>query len=162
MERIDLALAGSHQWGLALARATNLGALDAMEGRRPRTAKQLTALVTVNALVGHARHLRAAYSAGRFHVEATCRDSQPARNHDAPSARREFAKTQQVRAAARARHITVPKTWPVQPLRAGQKAKDRATCSTCGLSWDDGKSTSMTPAPSARCPFEFFHTEARS
>lgn len=39
-------------------------------------------------------------------------------------------------------------------------ASDIATCGTCGLSWDDGKSTSMTPTPSGRCPFEHFHNYA--
>jgi formylmethanofuran dehydrogenase subunit E len=29
------------------------------------------------------------------------------------------------------------------------------TCQTCGRSWDDTKSTSMTPTPSGRCPFEY-------
>jgi len=51
----------------------------------------------------------------------------------------------------------IPKDHPVQPLKPGQKAKDPATCGSCGLSWDDGVSTSMTPTPSARCPFESFH-----
>jgi hypothetical protein len=51
----------------------------------------------------------------------------------------------------------IPKSYEVQPLKPGQQAKDKATCNTCGLSWDDGVSTSMTPAPSARCPFEAFH-----
>lgn len=32
-----------------------------------------------------------------------------------------------------------------------------ATCGTCGRSWDDTISTSMTPAPSGRCPFEYEH-----
>ena len=32
-----------------------------------------------------------------------------------------------------------------------------ATDGACGLSWDDSIITSMTPAPSARCPFERFH-----
>lgn len=31
------------------------------------------------------------------------------------------------------------------------------TDGACGLAWDDGVITSMTPAPAARCPFEFFH-----
>lgn len=34
---------------------------------------------------------------------------------------------------------------------------DVATDGYCGLSWDDSVVTSMTPAPSARCPFEPFH-----
>ncbi len=32
-----------------------------------------------------------------------------------------------------------------------------STDGNCGLSWDDSIITSMTPAPSARCPFEYFH-----
>lgn len=51
----------------------------------------------------------------------------------------------------------IPKDHPVQPLRPGDKAMDRATCGTCGLSWDDAIITSMTPAPSGRCPFGQFH-----
>jgi hypothetical protein len=51
----------------------------------------------------------------------------------------------------------IPRSWPVQPLRPGQVARDPVTCGTCGLSWDDAKTTSMTPAPSGRCPFESFH-----
>lgn len=57
------------------------------------------------------------------------------------------------------RTIRVPKSHPVQPLKAGQKAKLKVTCGVCGLSWDDGKVTSMTPAPAARCPFEAFHVQ---
>lgn len=51
----------------------------------------------------------------------------------------------------------IPLDWPVQPLHRGQSAIARATCGHCDLSWDDGKITSMTPTPSARCPFEYFH-----
>ena len=51
----------------------------------------------------------------------------------------------------------VPSDWPVQPLAPGQDAKVRATCGTCRRSWDDGVSTSVTPTPSGRCPFEPFH-----
>lgn len=47
--------------------------------------------------------------------------------------------------------------FPVKPLSQNDKAEDRATCGHCGRSWDDGKVTSMTPAPSGRCPFESFH-----
>ena len=56
----------------------------------------------------------------------------------------------------------IPKDYEVQPLKPGQQAKDKATCNTCGLSWDDGISTSMTPTPSARCPFEAFHKQPGS
>jgi hypothetical protein len=31
-----------------------------------------------------------------------------------------------------------------------------STCGTCGRSWDDTKSTGLTPTPSGRCPFEYF------
>lgn len=34
----------------------------------------------------------------------------------------------------------------------------RATvCGTCGRGWDDSISTSVTPTPSGRCPFEYEH-----
>ena len=54
-------------------------------------------------------------------------------------------------------HTEIPVGFPVRPLVAGQSAMDKATCGYCGLSWDDGKVTSMTPTPSGRCPFEYFH-----
>jgi len=54
-------------------------------------------------------------------------------------------------------HLPIPKSYPVQPLADGQPAKDRATCDHCGLSWDDGVSTSITPTPAGRCPFENYH-----
>lgn len=53
--------------------------------------------------------------------------------------------------------IQVPKDFPVQPLKPDESAKDRCTCGTCGLSWDDGKPTEWTPTPAGRCPFEYFH-----
>jgi len=34
---------------------------------------------------------------------------------------------------------------------------DIATCGNCGRSWDDSISTQMTPVPSGRCPFEYYH-----
>ncbi|RLE24859.1 MAG: hypothetical protein DRJ50_04055 [Actinobacteria bacterium] len=34
-----------------------------------------------------------------------------------------------------------------------------ATCGNCGRTWDDSIITSMTPAPAARCPFEYFHDD---
>jgi hypothetical protein len=51
----------------------------------------------------------------------------------------------------------IPADFPVRPLEPGQSATDKATCGVCGLSWDDAIVTSMTPAPSGRCPFEHFH-----
>lgn len=35
---------------------------------------------------------------------------------------------------------------------------DPVTCGHCGRTWDDAVSTGVTPAPSARCPFEYWHT----
>lgn len=56
--------------------------------------------------------------------------------------------------------ITIPNDYPVQPIEPNDpSAIAPATCGTCGLTWDDGKVTSMTPAPSARCPFEAFHED---
>ena len=39
----------------------------------------------------------------------------------------------------------------------GEPKIDIATDGACGLSWDNAIITGMTPAPSARCPFEYFH-----
>jgi hypothetical protein len=61
----------------------------------------------------------------------------------------------------KAKHLPIPKDFPVQPLKPGQPAGDRATCLTCGLSWDDSIPTGWTPAPSARCPFEYYHRPSR-
>jgi len=55
--------------------------------------------------------------------------------------------------------MKIPLDYEIQPLKIGEKAKDKATCGHCNLSWDDGISTSMTPTPSGRCPFEPFHKE---
>ena len=41
---------------------------------------------------------------------------------------------------------------------AGQ---DVAMCGSCGLVWDDAIPTSWTPAPSGRCPFEYYHKQAK-
>jgi hypothetical protein len=49
----------------------------------------------------------------------------------------------------------IPSDFPVK-VTDGSGPHD-ATCGTCGLSWDDSIATGMTPAPSARCPFEYFH-----
>lgn len=55
------------------------------------------------------------------------------------------------------KHEPIPADWPVQPVLPTDPADDPATDGYCGLTWDDGKVTSMTPAPSGRCPFEAFH-----
>lgn len=34
---------------------------------------------------------------------------------------------------------------------------DIVKCGHCNRSWDDSIATSLTPAPSARCPFEYQH-----
>jgi hypothetical protein len=60
------------------------------------------------------------------------------------------------------KHLPVPRDFAVKVLRTAKqkaRAKDVATCGTCGRSWDDGISTGMTPTPSGRCPFEYFHAE---
>lgn len=55
----------------------------------------------------------------------------------------------------------IPSDFPVKELKRSDfaKAKDPATCGTCGRSWDDAIPTTWTPAPSARCPFEYFHED---
>lgn len=55
------------------------------------------------------------------------------------------------------RRIRIPKNFEVQPLKPGENPPGKTTCGSCGLSWDDDKPTTWTPAPSGRCPFEYFH-----
>lgn len=56
--------------------------------------------------------------------------------------------------------MQIPADYPVQPIEPNDpSAIAPATCGHCGLTWDDGKVTSMTPTPSARCPFEAFHDD---
>lgn len=42
----------------------------------------------------------------------------------------------------------------------GKIVEDIATCETCGNSWNDALITGTTPAPSGRCPYEYFHKAA--
>ncbi|WP_019584158.1 hypothetical protein [Thioalkalivibrio sp. ALE16] len=51
----------------------------------------------------------------------------------------------------------IPDDFEVRPLQPGDEARDKVTCLSCGLSWDDAVPTGITPAPAARCPFEPFH-----
>lgn len=53
--------------------------------------------------------------------------------------------------------LTHPITQDEYPAPPGA---DIVTCWTCHRSWDDSLPTSLTPAPSARCPFEYEHEDA--
>lgn len=52
----------------------------------------------------------------------------------------------------------IPADIPVRPLEDGDEPAGWARDLACGLAWDDSISTSYTPAPAGRCPFEAFHT----
>jgi hypothetical protein len=54
-------------------------------------------------------------------------------------------------------HRPIPADFSVQPLAPGQSCPGKMTCGHCGLSWDDSQSTTWTPVPAGRCPFEHFH-----
>lgn len=41
----------------------------------------------------------------------------------------------------------------------GRVKQDIVTCGNCGKSWNDALITDRTPAPSARCPYEYIHAE---
>jgi hypothetical protein len=51
----------------------------------------------------------------------------------------------------------IPDDYEVRPVDAAAPGSRITTDGYCGLSWDDAVVTSMTPAPSGRCPFEPFH-----
>lgn len=57
---------------------------------------------------------------------------------------------------AKRRVKRIPASHPVQPIKP-EGAAYEATCGHCLLTWNDDKSTSYTPAPAGRCPFEYFH-----
>lgn len=59
-------------------------------------------------------------------------------------------------------HTAIPLDFPVQPVIRADTATDPVTCGHCGLTWDDAIVTGWTPAPSARCPFEYFHVYPES
>lgn len=42
----------------------------------------------------------------------------------------------------------------------GREIIDVATCGQCGRSWNDAATSSLTPVPSGRCPFEYEHEDA--
>lgn len=59
--------------------------------------------------------------------------------------------------AGKERHLTpVPGATPVYD-DDGNEIVTVATCGNCGRSWNDAAVSSVTPAPSARCPFEYDH-----
>lgn len=59
------------------------------------------------------------------------------------------------------RRTRVPADHPVRAIRPNTRRERDAVllaqCGDCGRMWDDAVSTSLTPAPSARCPFEMYH-----
>lgn len=57
-------------------------------------------------------------------------------------------------AAAMAKMIA---TGEPQRDENGKVIKDMATCGVCGRTWNDALITGWTPAPSGRCPFEYWH-----
>lgn len=50
----------------------------------------------------------------------------------------------------------VPGATPVYD-EDGNEVVTVATCGHCGRSWNDAAISAVTPAPSARCPFEYDH-----
>ena len=56
----------------------------------------------------------------------------------------------------------IPADFPVKPLATQAEidaAGDPVQDGECGLWWDDAISTSLTPAPGGRCPFEEYHED---
>lgn len=51
----------------------------------------------------------------------------------------------------------VLKAGALQKDADGFPIKRMAQCGTCGLWWNDARISSLTPVPSARCPFETAH-----
>lgn len=93
----------------------------------------------------------------RAHCErVTCTDA--ARLWHVEITRRAIAP--KVRTRRKARKLPdVPASFPVRVLSAEEARNNpnACTCGACGRSWDDSISTAYTPAPGARCPFEFHH-----
>lgn len=52
-----------------------------------------------------------------------------------------------------------PVTYTRWVIDAAPRRIALAQCGTCGRCWDDAVSTGITPAPSARCPFEYDHAD---
>jgi hypothetical protein len=73
-KRVDLVNCSPHQFCEVLALAAKIGVTDAMTERKSRTRNELAVMLATEHRVGHARALKAAYSAGRFHVEMMGKD----------------------------------------------------------------------------------------
>lgn len=75
---LNLQIATSGRWSNALREAAELGAADEIEKKPERTGKQVAVMLSIAEVrAGHLRYLRAAYKAGRFHVEARLREGAP-------------------------------------------------------------------------------------
>lgn len=73
-KRVDLINCSPHQWCEVLALAAKIGVTDAMVENKPRSRNELAGMLATEHRVGHARALKSAYSAGRFHVEVMGKD----------------------------------------------------------------------------------------
>jgi hypothetical protein len=73
-KRVDLVNCSPHEWCEQLNMAAKIGVTDAMIGNKPRSRNELVALLATQYRNGHARALKAAYSAGRFHVDVMGKD----------------------------------------------------------------------------------------
>lgn len=51
--------------------------------------------------------------------------------------------------------------FDIAAYKADYPGADVVTCGTCHRHWDDSLPTSVTPTPSARCPFEYQHKPER-
>jgi len=78
-KRVNLVNASAHQFCETLRLAASIGASDVMINHEPRTTKMLVSLLCTEHRVGHARVLKQAYSAGRFHVEMMEQQTVPTR-----------------------------------------------------------------------------------
>ena len=52
-------------------------------------------------------------------------------------------------------NVETGKTYKVR--NTPEMRRRLAQCGSCGRVWDNEKVTSVTPAPGARCPFEYQH-----
>jgi hypothetical protein len=75
-----------------------------------------------------------------------------------PSGRRVTGvQMRELAAEAGSEQATFGERGRVQYDSDGDPVVAMATCGACGRRWNDALITSMTPAPSARCPFEYDH-----